>query len=460
MARAQQDHLQHLAPLDLLLGAVGGGSDAAHHAGGRQAVDVGVGPGLGAGGGHVGEVHGGGGGDLDAHLAADDRAAAGIGGEGDGDGAAVAGGGHIGDGAQAGVAGDGADIGELVAGGDLGAGDAGPVLIEGAAGGGAEGQVGHREHVGADAEEVGGVEGHASAGAGQGDSDFLNGNAEGHLAVVAQVTAAVIASELHGVAAALAVGHIGHIRQGLAAGLAVSGKEVAVHILAGQLSALLSLLVVVVVQGAVGGNIQELDLQGLGGGAHGILVVVQEVVAIQGHRLVVDGVGDGLGLILGVQNHQGTPQVLGALGAGGGGAVGGEADGHGAGVALLGLKGDLVQADLLALGVHIALVAAAELVAVAVHQGAVAAVDLLKGHILQGALGVLVLPEVLEVVRVQVHVVVHHGGVDHVASGGRALLHVEGDGAGVRIAPRVIRPEYERGGTRVVLAVRSEDDIL
>src|SRR5699024_1445226 len=72
-----------------------------------------------------------------------------------------------------------------------------------------------------------------------------------------------------------------------------------------------------------------------------------------------------------------------------------------------------------------------DLVAVSVHQVAAAAGDGAEGHIVQGALGILVLPEVLEVVDVELHILAGLGGVDDVAGGGGAFLDLEGDGAGV-----------------------------
>src|SRR5699024_7238606 len=143
------------------------------------------------------------------------------------------------------------------------------------------------------------------------------------------------------------------------------------------------------------------------------------------------------------------------------GAVGGEVDGHrGFGVPA-GLEGDAVQISLLAGGISVILGPGGDLVAVSVHQVAPAAGDGAEGHIVQGALGILVIPEVLEVVDVELHILAGLGGVDDVAGGGGAFLDLEGDGAGVVVLALFIHigPESKRNIALVIL-VGSEGHIF
>src|SRR5699024_2958066 len=140
------------------------------------------------------------------------------------------------------------------------------------------------------------------------------------------------------------------------------------------------------------------------------------------------------------------------------GAVGGEVDGHrGFGVPA-GLEGDAVQISLLAGGISVILGPGGDLVAVSVHQVAPAAGDGAEGHIVQGALGILVLPEVLEVIDVELHIVAGLGGVDDVAGGGGAFLDIKDDLTFILIIGRINSKESE-GHLALIFLIGDKDDV-
>ena len=445
VARGQQDQLQGLGVGNGGVRGVGVGRHAVNDAGLRQIHHRGVVP---VAASHVGKALGVGGPHRDL-SGAGQGAVSGVDGEGDIHRAALTGPGGVLDVVH--VLQVVAQI-ELVIGGD---GAAGAAVGQGAGGGLGEGDIG--VPAGGGAQQVLKVAGpEAHTGEPRGVAHRQVPPAEVHLPDVQQLPGGAVGHVPEAVGETVA-GHVGQIVDHVAPTAAVI-EEVVVQVPLPQ-GAVPAGAGVVHIEGAVFRQLHELDVEAGAPAAGGLLVHIQEVVPVH-----LDGAAGGH-LVAHALHAAGADQNAQVPGLGGLGApvvlaVGLKGDGDIAAVILVGDKGQIID---------LRPVPAAVIIVEGVpgpHPGAgaggggiVGVEDALAGsgqggEADQGQLpaGVVVQPEVLEVVPRQGHGLPVGGGVQHIHIS-QGLLHGDGQHTGVVVVPLVVGGEGHGVGAGGVLRV-------